>query len=68
MRKSLHEIEEMFDSFFEFPTEDKSSVTSTSCKLFAEHCVNRVSRQYQNEIDDLRGDIVQLVDKFAIDK
>lgn len=30
-------IDEEFDNFFEFSTEDKSSVTSVSCKLFAEH-------------------------------
>lgn len=26
-----------FDRFFEFPTEDRSKVSSESCKLFAEH-------------------------------
>ena len=32
-------IEEQFDKFFEFDTDDKSTVTSTSCKLFAEHLI-----------------------------
>lgn len=32
-------IDEQFDKFFEFDTHDKSTVTSTSCKLFAEHLI-----------------------------
>jgi hypothetical protein len=31
------DIEKEFDKFFEFPTDDKSHVSSTSCKLFASH-------------------------------
>lgn len=31
------DIEKEFDKFFEFPTDDKSQVSSTSCKLFAVH-------------------------------
>ena len=61
MRKTLERIEKEFESFFEFPTENKSSVTSTSCKLFAEYCVDKISKQYENEIDDLQGEIVQLL-------
>jgi len=52
MREPLKKIEKEFDSFFEFDTDDKSSVTSASCKLFAEHCVGIVSDQYENEIED----------------
>jgi hypothetical protein len=39
-----NQIENLFDAFFEFPTDDKSHVTSTSCKLFAEHCVQKVGK------------------------
>jgi hypothetical protein len=39
-----NQIENLFDAFFEFPTEDKSHVTSTSCKLFAEHCMEKLGQ------------------------
>jgi len=52
MRESLMRIEEEFESFFEFPTENKDSVSSTSCKLFAEKCVDKISKQYEAEIED----------------
>lgn len=32
-------IDEQFNKFFKFDTEDRSIVTSTSCKLFAEHLI-----------------------------
>ena len=35
-------IEKEFDKFFEFPTDDKSQVSSTSCKLFAAHIANLI--------------------------
>jgi hypothetical protein len=43
------QIENLFDSFFEFPTEDKSHVTSTSCKLFAEHCMKKLGQTVEQE-------------------
>lgn len=61
MRESLKKIEKEFEDFFEFPTENNDSVTSASAKLFAEHCVDIVSKQYESEIDDLQGEIVQLL-------
>lgn len=30
-------IDEEFNNFFAFETEDRSNVTSVSCKLFSEH-------------------------------
>ena len=50
MRETLELIEKEFDSFFEFEKEDKNYVTSTSCKLFAEHCVEIVSKKYDKQI------------------
>ena len=50
MRESMKRIEEEFNSFFEFPTDDKRTVTSTSCKLFAEHCVDKMTKQYESEM------------------
>jgi hypothetical protein len=39
-------IEKEFDRFFEFPEgSDKSVVTVTSCKLFAEHIVKIISKE-----------------------
>ena len=63
MRESLKRIEEEFKSFFEFPTDDKSSITSVSCKLFAEHCVENISKQYENEIEDKNFIIKDLFEK-----
>lgn len=36
------EIAKEFDQFFEFDTEDRSTVTSTSARLFAEHIAGKV--------------------------
>lgn len=37
-RESIKKIiESLFNDFFEFPTDDKTHVTSVSCKLFAQH-------------------------------
>lgn len=38
------DIEKEFDKFFEFDTDDKSTVTSVSCKLFAEHIAEMARR------------------------
>ena len=35
-------IEEQFDQFFEFDTDDRSTVTSASCRFFAEHCIEQL--------------------------
>ncbi len=37
-------IDELFNGFIEFPTENKGIITSVSAKLFAKHCVDLVSR------------------------
>ena len=36
------DIEKEFDKFFEFDTDDKSVVTSVSCKLFAKYIAEMV--------------------------
>lgn len=38
-------IEKEFDKFFEFPTENKNFVTSTSAKLFARNCVHKACEE-----------------------
>ena len=63
MRDSLKKIEVEFENLFEFPTEDKSSVASTSCKLFAEKCVDNVVKQYESEIRDKNALIKDLFEK-----
>ena len=52
MRESLRKIDEEFNKFFEFPTDDHRTVTSTSCKLFAEYCVDKMTKQYEAELED----------------
>jgi len=47
-------IEEEFDQFFEFPTDDRSTVSSVSAKLFAKYCVDKYIaelRQKSQEAD-----------------
>lgn len=41
---TLEQIAGLFNGFFEFPTEDRSSVSSVSCKLFARHIAEIVAR------------------------
>ena len=41
---TLEQIAGLFDGFFEFPTEDRSFVSSVSCKLFARHVAEIVAR------------------------
>lgn len=44
------DINKLFDEFFEFPTDDKSQVTSTSCKLFAIHVANEYLQKLKDEM------------------
>lgn len=41
-------IEQEFDKFFEWPTDDKSTVSSVSAKLFAKHCVEQLEKENAN--------------------
>ena len=47
------ELRELADSFFEWPTEDRTHVTLTSALLFAQH-VLRMAQQAGNSTDQLR--------------
>ena len=38
-------IEREFNQFFEFDSEDRRTVTSVSCRLFAEHIAQRAAEQ-----------------------
>lgn len=49
---NLEELRKLADSFFEWPTEDRSQVTLTSAMLFAQH-VLRMTQQ-QSDQDRLR--------------
>lgn len=51
------EIEQQAEQFFEWPSDNRSTVTYTSALLFAEHCVKQVvqSRIRQGQIDLLGG-------------
>lgn len=60
------DIDKEFDSFFEFDTDDKSQVTSTSCKLFAEHVTDKLRKQLavkDLEVMQLRG-ALEVADKI----
>ena len=41
-------LNDEFNRFFDFPTEDKSQVSSVSCKLFAEHIAYPMERELEN--------------------
>ena len=51
------EIEQQADHFFEWPGDDRSTVTYASALLFAEHCVREAinGRLRQEQIDRLGG-------------
>lgn len=46
-------IKEKFDQFFDFPTEDRSQVTSVSCKLFVDY----VLQESADRIDQLEREL-----------
>ena len=50
---TLEELRKLADSFFEWPTEDRTHVTLTSALLFAQH-VLRMTQQAGNSTDQLR--------------
>lgn len=39
-------IENLFDAFFDFPTGDRTHVTSVSCKLFAQHVAEIMAKDW----------------------
>jgi hypothetical protein len=47
------EIEKEFNTFFEFDTEDRSTVTSVSAKLFAEHIAKLCEKREAEETSDM---------------
>ena len=51
-------LETEFNKFFEFDSEDRSFVTSTSAKLFAEH----VARPIEAQVEQLRSELSALRD------
>jgi len=53
-------LNDEFDRFFEFPTEDKSQVSSVSCKLFAEHIAYPITEEAASAIRELSGISEQL--------
>lgn len=48
---SIEKIKGWFNEFFEFTTNDRSTVTSVSCKLFAEYVFNK----QQERVVELEG-------------
>ena len=62
----LKEIKNEADKFFEYPTADKSHVSTTSMILFVEHMLNKAEKQTAestasaawSELDEKRVDVV----------
>ena len=46
------DIDKEFDKFIEFQTKDKSYVTSISTKLFAKHCVEKLTIAIRETIEE----------------
>jgi len=42
-------LQEEFDRFFEFPTDDKSQVSSVSARLFVEHMAKPIETQVEQQ-------------------
>lgn len=69
---SDEEIEREFDSFFEFPSDDRSHVSSVSCRLFARH-IAVLARASSSAVREERyrmlaqGDVIQASDEFLQD-
>lgn len=56
-------LNDEFNRFFEFPTEDKSQVSSVSAKLFAEH----IAYPLEREIEQLRQRVQKLEKKPSVE-
>lgn len=56
-------IEREFNQFFEFDSEDRRTVTSVSCRLFAEHIAQRAAEQ---EREDCAAVAKSISDKYAV--
>ena len=48
------QISAEFDAFFEFDTDDKRTVTSVSCKLFAQVIVGKALAKQATQIEDAK--------------
>lgn len=53
-------IEDEFDKFFEFDTDDKSIVLSVSCRLFAEHIAQLAATPLQPLTDEQISNALKL--------
>ena len=58
-------IEEQFDQFFEFDTDDRSTVTSASCRFFAEHCIEQLLAVIAKKDESLIK-ACELIEKFSL--
>ena len=52
-------IKDWFNEFFEFSTKDRNTVTSVSCKLFAEHVFNKQQERIL-ELERVMFDLLSL--------
>lgn len=60
------EIDKRFETFFEWDTDDRSIVTSTSAKLFAEHVASQSLARQRTLIASWVADMCQGLDASTI--
>ncbi len=57
-------IRELADSFFEWPTQDRNTVTLTSALLFAEKIAEITKQESSLRINDLEAALYEIRSKF----
>ncbi len=59
----LSEIQNKAEAFFEWPTEDKRHVTTTSALLFAQKCVDDAETSAEKRIIELESAIAKTLNE-----
>ena len=62
----LSEIQAKAESFFEWPTEDKRHVTTTSALLFAQKCVDDAETSAEKRIIELESAIAKTLNGWRL--
>lgn len=62
---TLDDIGKQAEEFFEFPTENRDHVTTTSCVLFARHIAEQATAYKQEHCDQLAHDVLRLEQELA---
>lgn len=62
---TLDDIGKQAEAFFEFPTENRDHVTTTSCMLFARHIAEQSTAHKQEQCDQLAHEVLRLEQELA---